>query len=152
MGVQTLEYERTALTSIWTGVLGYNIELAVDYARQRTQFGHPIVQYAQIREKIARMQMDYDIARLLMYRSCWLKDNGIPGAMESTEFKVFIGQANMNSAAEAIQIFGGYGLVKDYKIERSPRDAKLSQIGAGSEQMLYEVIARMVTGTRSLTI
>ncbi|MEN6348352.1 MAG: acyl-CoA dehydrogenase family protein [Syntrophomonas sp.] len=152
VGVQNLEYERTALTAIWTGVLGYNIDLAVAYAKQRQQFGQPIIRYAQIREKIAQMQMDYDIAKLLMAKSCWLKDNGLPGAMESTEYKVFIGQANMRSAADAIQIFGGYGLLKDYKIERSLRDAKLAQIGAGSEQMLLEVITRMISGTRSLTI
>jgi hypothetical protein len=152
VGVQNLEYERTALTSIWTGTLGYNIDLSVAYAKQRVQFGHSIIQYAQIRDKIAQMRLDYDIAKLLMYKSCWLKDNGIPGALESTEFKVFIGQANMRSANEAIQIFGGYGLLKDYKIERSLRDAKLAQIGAGSEQMLMELITRMSTGTRSLTI
>ncbi len=152
VGVQNLEYERTALTAIWTGVLGYNIELSVNYARQRQQFGHPIAQYGQIREKIAQMQLDYDIAKLLMYKSAWLKDNGIPGAMESTEYKVFIGQANMRSAAEAIQIFGGYGLLKEFKIERSLRDAKLAQIGAGTEQVLLEVIARMITGIRSLTM
>lgn len=152
VGVQNLEYERTALTAIWTGVLGYNISLAAAYAKQRKQFGHPIISFAQIREKLALMQMDYDIAKLLMNKSCWLKDNGLPGAMESTEYKVFIGQANMRSAAEAIQIFGGYGLLKECKIERSLRDAKLAQIGAGSEQMLLEVITRMITGTRSLTI
>ncbi|KUG05166.1 butyryl-coa dehydrogenase [hydrocarbon metagenome] len=152
VGVQNLEYERTALTAIWTGILGYNIELSVNYARQRQQFGHAIAQYGQIREKIAQMQLDYDIAKLLMYKSAWLKDNGIPGAMESTEYKVFIGQANMRSAADAIQIFGGYGLLKEFKIERSLRDAKLAQIGAGTEQVLLEVIARMVTGVRSLTM
>ena len=152
VGVQTLEYERTGLTAIWTGILGYNIDLSIDYAKKRMQFGHTIIEYAQIREKIAQMKIDYDIARLLMYKAAWMKDNRIPAPIEATEYKIFIGQANMRSATEAIQIFGGYGLLKEFKVERSLRDAKLSQIGAGSEQMLYEVITRALTKTRSLTI
>ncbi len=152
VGVENLEFERTCLTSIWTGNLGYNLDLTVEYAKQRVQFGHPIVQYAQIRDKIAQMKLEYDICKLLMYKAASQKDAGIPAPMESTEFKVFIGQCSNRSALEAMQIFGGMGLMKEMKIERSLRDAKLSQIGAGSEQMLMELIARLVTGTRSLTI
>lgn len=152
VGVQNLEYERTCLTSIWTGNLGYNIDLAVEYAKQRVQFGHPIVQYAQIREKIAQMKIEYDICKLMMHQAASKKDAGEQAPLEATEFKVFVGQCSNRSALEAMQIFGGMGLVKDLKIERSLRDAKLSQIGAGSEQMLMELIARLVTGTRSLTI
>lgn len=152
VGVQNLEFERTCLTSIWTGALGYNLDLAVDYAKTRVQFGHPIVQYAQIRDKIAQMKMEYDICKLLMYQAATKKDAGEFAAMEATQFKVFCGQCGVRSASEAMQIFGGAGLLKEMKIERSLRDAKLGQLGAGSEQMLMELIARLVTGTRSLTI
>jgi len=152
VGVQNLEFERTCLTSIWTGNLGYNLDLAIAYAKQRVQFGHPIVQYAQIREKIAHLKMDYDICKLMMYAAASRKSAGKPAPLEATEFKVFAGQSSCRSALEAMQIFGGMGLMKEMKIERSLRDAKLAQIGAGSEQMLLELIARLVTGTRSLTI
>jgi len=152
VGVQNLEFERTCLTCIWLGTLGYNIDLTVKFAKERVQFGHPIIQYAQIREKIANMKMDYDIGKLLMYKAAWQKDAGIPAPIEATEFKIFTGRAGVTSASEAIQIHGGYGVVKDYKIERSLRDAKLGQIGAGSEQMLLEIITRIITLTRSLTI
>lgn len=152
VGVQNLEYERTCLTSLWTGALGYNIDLAVSYAKERRQFGKPIIQYAQIREKIAQMKMEYDICKLLMCKAASKKDAGEQAPLEATEFKIFVGQSGVRSAAEAIQIFGGYGLIKEYKIERSLRDAKLAQIGAGTEQMLLEIIARITTGTRSLTI
>ena len=152
VGVQNLEYERSCLTSIWTGLLGYNIDLAVKYAKERVQFGHPIVQYAQIRDRIAQMQIEYDICKLLMYRAASKKDAGEQAPLEATEFKVYVGQCGVRSAAEAMQIFGGYGLIKEYKIERSLRDAKLSQLGAGTEQVLMEIIARVVTGTRSLTV
>jgi alkylation response protein AidB-like acyl-CoA dehydrogenase len=152
VGVQNLEYERTCLTSIWAGNLGYNIDLAVEYAKSRVQFGHPIVQYAQISEKIAQMKIEYDICKLMMYKAASQKDSGQQAPLEASEFKVFVGQCSCRSALEAMQIFGGMGLLKEMKIERSLRDAKLSQIGAGSEQMLLEIIARMVTGTRSLTI
>lgn len=152
VGVQNLEFERTCLTSIWAGNLGYNLDLAVAYAKQREQFGHPIIQYSQIREKIAQMKMEYDICKLMMYAAASKKDAGKPAPLEATEFKVFIGQCSNRSALEAMQIFGGMGLMKEMKIERSLRDAKLSQIGAGSEQMLLELITRLTTGTRSLTI
>ncbi|MDR2503555.1 MAG: acyl-CoA dehydrogenase family protein [Deltaproteobacteria bacterium] len=152
VGVQNLEYERSCLTSIWTGLLGYNIDLAVKYAKERKQFGNPIIQYAQIRDRIAQMQIEYDICKLLMYRAASKKDAGEQAPLEATEFKVYVGQCGMRSAMEAMQIFGGYGLIKEYKIERSLRDAKLAQLGAGTEQVLMEIIARMVTGTRSLTI
>jgi len=152
VGVSTLEYERTCLTAIWTGNMGYNISLAVNYAKDRAQFGNPIVLYAQIRERIAQMQIDYDISKLMMHRAAAKKDAGIPAPLEATEYKVFTGQASVKSALEAIQIHGGYGLMTEYKVERSLRDAKLGQIGAGTEQMLLELIARLVTGTRSKTI
>lgn len=152
VGVQNLEFERTCLTSIWVGNLGYNLDLAIAYAKQRQQFGHPIIQYAQIRDKIAQMKIEYDICKLMMYAAASKKDAGKPAPLEATEFKVFLGQCSNRSALEAMQIFGGMGLVKEMKIERSLRDAKLSQIGAGSEQMLLELITRLTTGTRSLTI
>lgn len=152
VGVTNLEFERTCLTSIWTGLLGYNLDLAVKYAKERVQFGHPIVQYSQIRDKIAQMRMDYDICKLLMFAAASKKDRGEAAPLEATEFKSFCGQVGIRNASDAMQIFGGYSLIKDYKIERSLRDAKLGQIGAGSEQMLLELIARMTTGTRSLTI
>jgi alkylation response protein AidB-like acyl-CoA dehydrogenase len=152
VGVKTLEYERTCLTAIWTGNIGYNIALSVKYAGDRQQFGNPILLYAQIRDRIAQMQIDYDISKLMMYRAASKKDSGTPAPLEATEYKVFTGQASVRSALEAIQIHGGYGLMTEYKVERSLRDAKLGQIGAGTEQMLLELITRLVTGTRSKTI
>lgn len=152
VGAVNLEYERTGLTAIWAGNLGYNLDLSIAYAQQRVQFGHPIVQYAQIREKIAQMQIDYDISKLLMYNAAWRKDYEEFAPLEATEFKVFTGQASVRSALEAIQIHGGYGLMREYKVERSLRDTKLGQVGAGTEQMLLELIARIKTGARSLTI
>lgn len=152
VGAVNLEYERTGLTAIWAGNIGYNIDLAIAYAKQRVQFGHPIIEYAQIREKIAQMQLEYDICKLLMYSAASKKDRGEFAPLEATEFKVFCAQASVRSALEAIQIHGGYGLMREYKVERSLRDSKLGQVGAGTEQMLLELIARITTGSRSLTI
>lgn len=152
VGAANLEYERIVLPAIWVGTLGYNLDLAVSYAQQRTQFGHPIVRFPQIREMLARMKMDYDIAKLLMYRAAWMKDQGMPCALEATMFKVFVGQSSMRSAIEGMQVHGGYGMMREYKIERSLRDAKLTAVGGGTEQVLNEVIARIITGTRSVTM
>lgn len=152
VGAVNLEYERTSLTAIWTGNIGYNLNLSIAYAKQREQFGQQIVKYAQIREKIAQMQIDYDICKLLMYKAASKKDSGEFAPLEATEYKVFCGQASVRSALDSIQIHGGYGLMREYKVERSLRDAKLGQVGAGTEQMLLELVARIATQTRSLTI
>lgn len=152
VGAANLEYERAILTSNWTGMLGYNLTLAANYAQQRTQFGHPIVKYPQIREMLVRMKVDYDISKLLMYQAAWMKDNGIPAPAEASMYKAFTGKACLRSASDGIQVHGGYGLMTEYKIERSLRDAKLGEVGAGTEQVLNEIIARVITGTRSLTL
>lgn len=152
VGAANLEYERTILTSNWTGMLGYNLALATAYAQQRTQFGHPIVKYPQIREMLVRMKMDYDLSKLLMHQAAWMKDQGIPAPAEASIYKAFTGKACLRSASDGIQVHGGYGLMTEYKIERSLRDAKLGEVGAGTEQVLNEIIARVITGTRSLTL
>lgn len=152
VGAANLEYERTILPAIGVGGVGYNLNLATAYARERIQFGHPIVRFPQIRDMLVRIKMDYDIAKLLLYRAAWMKDQGMFAALEATMFKVFIGQASMRSAIEAMQIFGGYGMMRDYKIERSLRDSKLTSVGGGTEQVLNELIARLITGTRSITM
>lgn len=152
VGGANLEYERTILPAIGVGSVGYNLDLAIEYAKQRVQFGKPIVQFPQIREMLVRMKMDYDIAKLLLYRAAWMKDQGLFAALEATLFKVFIGQATIRSAVEAMQVHGGYGMMTEYKIERSLRDAKLTSVGGGTEQVLNELIARIITGTRSITM
>lgn len=152
VGAANLEYERTILPAIGVGAVGYNLDLALNYALQRTQFGNPIARYPQIREMLVRIKMDYDIAKLLLYRAAWMKDQEMFAALEATMFKVFIGQATMRSAIEAMQVHGGYGMMREYKVERSLRDAKLTSVGAGTEQVLNELIARLITGVRSLTM
>ncbi len=150
VGAKILEYERNSLVAIWTGNLGYNYDLSANYAKQRTQFDYPIIRFPQIRERLVHMKLDYDISKLLMYRAASKKDSGKDGPLEATEYKIFTGQASQRSASEAIQIHGGYGLMREYKVERSLRDAKLVQIGAGTEQVLTELVARLITDTRSL--
>jgi len=152
VGLTNLAYERTGLGPMWTGVQGYSIDLAVKYANEREQFGHKISCYSQIRERIAQMRIDYDISKLLMYQAACKVDCGEDAMVAASEYKVFNSRASMQNAIEAMQIFGGYSLIKEYKIERSLRDAKLATIGAGSEQMIMEIIARATVGGRSLTI
>lgn len=152
VGAMNLEYERSILSASWTGMMGYNVDLASSYAQQRIQFGHPIVKYSQIREMLVRMKVNYEISKLLLYRVAWMKDNGIPAPLEASMYKAFTGKTCMESAIDGMQVHGGYGLMREYKIERSLRDAKLAAVGAGTDQVLNEIIARMITGTRSLTL
>lgn len=152
IGAVNLEYERSILSAGWTGMMGYNVDLATSYAQQRTQFGYPIVKYPQIREMLTRMKVNYEISKLLLYQAAWMKDQGIPAALEASMYKSFTGKACMESAIDGMQVHGGYGLMREYKIERSLRDAKLCTVGAGTDQVLNEIIARLITGTRSLTL
>ena len=84
VGAINLEYERSILSAGWTGMLGYNLDLATAYAQQRIQFGHPIVKYPHIREMQVRMKINYDISKLLLYRAAWIKDQGLPAALEAS--------------------------------------------------------------------
>ncbi len=141
VGKLTLEWERGVLMAPTLGSLAYLLRLATRYAQERVQFGQPIAHFQAIRHKLANMRVDLEAARLLLYRTAWLKDRDIPCPLEAAEGKLVAGQAIVRAALETVQIHGGYGYITDYPAERALRNAKLAEIGAGTSEIQRLIIA-----------
>lgn len=119
-------------------------ELALAYAQEREAFGKPISQHQAIAFKLADMATEVEAARLLVYRSAWLKDQGKDYDTASSMAKVFASEMAMRTATEAVQVHGGYGYVKEYHVERLMRDAKITQIYEGTSEIQRLVISRSI--------
>jgi acyl-CoA dehydrogenase len=118
------------------------MEYAIDYAKERKTFGRTIDNYQAIQFKIAEMYKDIEAARLLTYKSAWEADQGMDNNISSACAKSFASDVAMNVTTEAIQIFGGYGYIKTYPVEKLFRDAKLFQIYEGTSEIQRIVISR----------
>jgi alkylation response protein AidB-like acyl-CoA dehydrogenase len=116
-------------------------ERALAYAKNRKQFGQPIINYQGISFKLAEMAMKIESARLMMYKAAWLYDKEKPNAMATSMAKAFAGRMAMEVTDEAIQIFGGYGYLADYHVERFHRCAKITEIYEGTSEMQKYTIA-----------
>jgi short-chain 2-methylacyl-CoA dehydrogenase len=138
----TLDCGRLAIAAMGLGLAQGAFELALNYAKERVQFGKPISKQQVIQFKLADMAMKVELARNLLYKACWLRDNNKPFAMEAAMSKLYCSEVAQEVANEAVQIHGGYGLMKDYDIERFYRDQRLLQIGEGTSEIQRLVIAR----------
>ena len=119
-------------------------ELALSYAQERVQFGKPISKQQAVAFKLADMALKVELARNLLYKACWLKDHDKPFALEAAMSKLYCSEVAQEVANEAVQIHGGYGLMKDYDIERFYRDQRLLQIGEGTSEIQRLVISRYI--------
>jgi butyryl-CoA dehydrogenase len=146
LGMATLEWERAIMVAPAVGGMEANIERCVEYSRERKQFGRPIGRFQAVAFKIAEMKCLLDAARLLVYRVAWMKDQGVPAMMEACVCKLFVTEASFEVANQAVQIFGGYGYIRDYPVERTLRDAKLGTIGAGTSEIQKLIISRLLMG------
>ncbi len=146
IAMRTFDKTRAAVGSAGVGVARAALEYAVDYAKSRIQFGKPIATFQATAFKLAQMAMEVDAARLLVWRATSLMDKGENVGMESAMAKCFGSDVGMKTALEALQIFGGYGYMKDYPIEKLVRDAKLLQIYEGTNEIQRLVISREVIG------
>jgi acyl-CoA dehydrogenase len=142
LAMQTLDHTRTPIGALATGIAQAAIDYAGDYANKRHTFGKPIGEHQAIQLKLANMAQDVHAARLLTWQAAWWIDHGHRGSLESSMAKCFASDAAMRVADDAIQIFGGYGYMKDYPVEKLLRDAKLTQIYEGSNEIQRIVIAR----------
>jgi alkylation response protein AidB-like acyl-CoA dehydrogenase len=143
---ECFDWERTVMVTSSIGGMKASLAAAVEYAKQRTAFGKPIAKHQAIQHKIADLKASLDAARLLSYRAAWMKQEGLPHDVEASVAKLFVAEAAMHNALETTQIFGGYGYIKDYPIERSIRDAKLLSIGGGTSEIQKMIIARSLLG------
>jgi alkylation response protein AidB-like acyl-CoA dehydrogenase len=142
--LQTLDNGRLSIAAMGLGLAQGAFELARDYGNERKQFGKTINSFQVNAFKLADMALKIELARNLLYKACWLKDAGKPFAKESAMSKLYCSEIAKEVADEAVQIHGGYGLMKDYDIERHYRDQRLLQIGEGTSEIQRLVISRYV--------
>jgi glutaryl-CoA dehydrogenase (non-decarboxylating) len=128
------------------GVAGAALELAIDYANERTQFGKPISQHQMVQAQIAEMVVEHEAARMLVYRAAWLKDNGKPNQYETSIAKLQASEAAVHAANECMKIFGSYGYSTEYGAERLYRDAKSLQVVEGTSNVQKLIISGIACG------
>ncbi|MFW9826555.1 MAG: acyl-CoA dehydrogenase family protein [Candidatus Thorarchaeota archaeon] len=145
LAMQTFAHTRPAIGAFAVGCARSAMEYSIDYAQKREAFGRQIGSYQVIQEKIANMYKDIEAARLLTYKAAWEADQGMDNNLSSSIAKAFASDVAMNVTTEAIQIFGGYGYLRTYPVEKLFRDAKLYQIYEGTSEIQRIVISRFVT-------
>jgi hypothetical protein len=144
--MQVLDGGRISIAALALGIAAGALGHAVRYAGERKQFGQPIGAFLAVQAMLANMATETDAARLLTYRAAWLKDQKKPTTLESSMAKLYASEVAVRVSNDAIQVFGGYGYVKDYPVEKYYRDAKLCTIGEGTSEIQRMVIARQLLG------
>lgn len=145
IAMMTLDGGRNGIAAQAVGIAQGALDAAVEYAKGRVQFGKPIAAQQGVSFKLAEMATSVEAARLLTYQAAWLESEGLPYGKESAMSKLFAGDTAMKVTTEAVQVFGGYGYTKDYPVERYMRDAKITQIYEGTQEIQKLVISRMLT-------
>jgi len=142
MTLKLFDYTRPGIAAQAVGVAQGALEAAVDYARERIQFGHPIISFQAVQHMLADMATDVEAARALVYATARTIDSGTGSlSKESAMAKVFASDTAMRVTTNAVQILGGFGYMRDYPVEKMMRDAKIMQIYEGTNQVLRNVIA-----------
>ncbi|MCM3668801.1 acyl-CoA dehydrogenase [Mesobacillus maritimus] len=145
VAMMTLDGGRNGIAAQAVGIAQGALDAAVDYAKERVQFGKPIAQQQGVGFKLADMATQIEASRLLTYQAAWLESEGLPYGKESAMSKLLAGDTAMKVTTEAVQVFGGYGYTKEYPVERFMRDAKITQIYEGTQEVQRLVISRMLT-------
>ena len=140
--MQVLEGGRISIAALSVGLAMGCLEESIKYSKERHQFGKPISDFQAIQFKLADMKTNIDAAHLLTLRAAQMKDNGLPNLKEAAIAKLFASEIAEKAANDAVQIFGGYGFIKDYPVEKFYRDVKLLTIGEGTSEIQRIVIAR----------
>jgi acyl-CoA dehydrogenase len=144
IAMRTLDHTRPGTAIGAVGVARAAYELSVEYSRERVQFGQPIAMNQGVSFLIADMAAEIEAARLLTWQAAWLLDQGKRATLQSSYAKRFASDMAMKVTTDAVQIFGGYGYMKEYPVEKLMRDAKLFQIYEGTSQIQRLVIAREI--------
>lgn len=140
----TLDGGRISIGAMALGIAQGAYDMALRYAKERIQFGKPISSFQAIQWKLADMATKIEAARHLIYYACWLKDKNRPYIKESAMAKLYASEIGNWVCYQAIQIFGGYGYLREYPLERYFRDIKLCEIGEGTSEIQRIVIAREI--------
>jgi short-chain 2-methylacyl-CoA dehydrogenase len=142
--LQTLDGGRLSIGAMGLGGAVGAYDLAMKYARSREQFGQPISKFQAVAFKLADCATEIECARNLLYKACWLRDRDRPFAKEAAMAKLYCSELMGRVADHAVQIHGGYGLMKDFHVERFYRDHKLLEIGEGTSEVQRIVISRHI--------
>jgi acyl-CoA dehydrogenase len=142
LAMMTLDRTRPGVAAMATGIARAAMEFAIDYSKERVQFGVPIAMHQAIQFMIADMATKVHLSRLATWNSAVLLDQGRRNTLESSHAKRFAADTAMEVATDAVQVFGGYGFIKEYPVEKLMRDAKIMQLYEGTSQIQRLVIAR----------
>ncbi|MBT2214990.1 acyl-CoA dehydrogenase family protein [Virgibacillus dakarensis] len=142
--LHTLDGGRISIGALGLGIAQGSLERALEYAKERKQFGKSISNFQAVQFKLADMAMEVELARNMVHKAAWLKDRGKPFTKEAAFAKLYATETAFRSANQAIQILGGYGYMREYEVERYLRDAKLLEIGEGTSEIQRLVIARQL--------
>jgi len=140
----TLDGGRLSIAAMGLGGSQAAFELALQYGNSRMQFGRPVASFQVNAFKLADMALEVELARNLLYKVCWLRENERPITKEAAMAKLFCSEVMRRCVHHAVQLHGGYGLMKDYEVERLYRDQRILEIGEGTSEILRVVIARNI--------
>ena len=140
--LQVLDIGRIGVAAMGVGLAQGALDQALAYAKERRAFGKPISKFQAIQAKLADLATEIAAARLLVYQSAWLKDQGRPFSLVAAQAKLKTGRLAVKATDEAVQIHGGYGYIEEYPVCRFYRDAKILTIGEGTDEVQQMVIAR----------
>ncbi len=146
LAMETFNQTRPDIGAIAVGIMRRCLDESIRYSQERRTFGVPIAQHQLVQAMLAEMKIRIEATSLLVRKAAWSLDKGIRDPMTSSCAKAFGADAAMQSAIDAVQVFGGYGYVKDYPVEKLMRDAKILQIYEGTAQVQRLVIARQLLG------
>ena len=142
IAMQVFDHSRPGVAAAATGLQRRALEESVNYAAGREAFGQPIYQHQAVGHKIADMAINYEASRLLTWQSAWQVDNGIQNPRVPAYAKAFAADMATRAAVDAVQVFGGYGYMKEYPVEKLLRDVKIFQIYEGTSEIQRNIIVR----------
>jgi alkylation response protein AidB-like acyl-CoA dehydrogenase len=140
--MRSMQWERACIMASQIGLMRRTMDSCIAYARERRQFGQPIGRFESVADKIADMRVAVDAGRALALRVGWLMDQGRDTTLESAIAKLFIGEANVRTHLDAVQVHGGYGYTTEFEIERALRDSVAGRIYSGTSEIQRRIIAR----------
>lgn len=145
IAMQTLDKARVSVGSASVGIARAAMEAAIEYAKQRVQFGRPVAEFQAVQFMLADMAIEIEAARLMYMKAAWLETQGLPFTKEAAMCKTFCSDVAMRVTTDVVQVFGGYGYMREYPVEKYMRDAKINQIWDGTNQIQRMVIGRIIT-------
>jgi alkylation response protein AidB-like acyl-CoA dehydrogenase len=148
IAMKTLDGGRIGIAAQAVGIARASLEASLRYSQERKSFGNPLASYQAIQWKLADMALQVDAARLLTLQAASLKDRGLPCTRQSAMAKLFAAETAMEAATEAVQIHGGYGYTREFKVERYFRDAKITEIYEGTSEIQRLVISSQMLQNR----